>query len=151
MSMCRVVSCCWKRVFATTSGKTRLTFGKPLLAFALLHFVLQGQTCLLFQGSLEFLLLDSGPLCWNIHLFLVLVLGGLGSHYRTIQLQLPWNWCWGTDFALNAWMTAQYIPHGACCGWWATHGCVCTWVNMLSAYLYMIANLVRTHLTWKTN
>ena len=32
-----------------------------LLAFALLHFVLQGQICLLFQVSLHFLLLHSSP------------------------------------------------------------------------------------------
>ena len=32
-----------------------------LLAFALLHFVLQGQTCLLFWMSLDFLLLPSKP------------------------------------------------------------------------------------------
>ena len=32
-----------------------------LLAFALLHFVLQGQTCLLLQVSLDFLLLHSSP------------------------------------------------------------------------------------------
>ena len=33
-----------------------------LLAFALLHFVLQGQTCLLVQVFLDFLLLRSSPL-----------------------------------------------------------------------------------------
>ena len=33
-----------------------------LFAFALLHFVLQGQTYLLFQASLDFLLLHSNPL-----------------------------------------------------------------------------------------
>ena len=33
-----------------------------LLAFALLHFVLQGQIYLLLQVSLDFLLLHSGPL-----------------------------------------------------------------------------------------
>ena len=32
------------------------------LAFTLLHFVLPGQTCLLFQVSLDFLLLHSNPL-----------------------------------------------------------------------------------------
>jgi len=32
-----------------------------VLAFALLHFVLQGQTCLLLQVSLDFLLLHSSP------------------------------------------------------------------------------------------
>ena len=35
---------------------------KSLSAFALLHFVLQGQTCLLLQVSLDFLLLHSTPL-----------------------------------------------------------------------------------------
>ena len=35
-----------------------------LLAFALLLFVLQGQTCLLLQVSLNFLLLRSNPLWW---------------------------------------------------------------------------------------
>ena len=40
-----------------------------LLAFALLHFVLQCQTCLLFQLSLNFLLLHSSPLWWKGHLF----------------------------------------------------------------------------------
>ena len=38
------------------------TLGKTLLAFALLHFVLQGQICLLHQISLDFLLLHSNLL-----------------------------------------------------------------------------------------
>ena len=58
------------------------SLGKTLLAFALLHFVLQGQICLLFQVSLDFLLLHASPL------FLVLVLEGLVGLHRTIQLQL---------------------------------------------------------------
>ena len=36
--------------------------GEALLAFALLHFVPQDQTCLLLQVSPDFLLLDSSPL-----------------------------------------------------------------------------------------
>ena len=36
--------------------------GKTLLAFALLHFVLQVQICQLRQVSLDFLLLRSSPL-----------------------------------------------------------------------------------------
>ena len=58
------------------------SLGKTLLAFALLHFVLQGQTCLLL------LLLHSSPLWWKGHLFLVLFLEGLVGLLRTIQLQL---------------------------------------------------------------
>ena len=38
------------------------SFGKTLLAFALLHFVLQGQICLLLQVFLDFLLLHFSPL-----------------------------------------------------------------------------------------
>ena len=40
---------------------TVCALGKALLAFALLHFVLQGQTCLLLQVSLDFLLLHFSP------------------------------------------------------------------------------------------
>ena len=62
MSMCKVVSC--------IVGKGSLlwpvySLGKTLLAFVLLHFVLQGQTCLLLQVSLDFLLLNSSPLWWK--------------------------------------------------------------------------------------
>ena len=38
------------------------SLGKLLLAFVLLHFVFQGQMCLLLQVSLDFLLLHSSPL-----------------------------------------------------------------------------------------
>ena len=41
------------------------SLGKTLLAFALLHFVLQGQTCLLLQVTLDFLLLHSSPIWWK--------------------------------------------------------------------------------------
>ena len=67
ISMCRAVS--------YVGGKECLLWpvcflDKILLAFALLHFVLQGQTCLLLQVSLDFLLLHSSPLWWKGHLFL---------------------------------------------------------------------------------
>ena len=81
MCMCRVVSC--------VVGRGRLLWlvrsvRKTLLAFALLHFVFQGQTCLLLQKSLDFQLLHSSPLWWKWHLFLVLVLEG---PHRTVHLQ----------------------------------------------------------------
>ena len=65
MSMCRVVSCLVGRkclLWPVCSGKT-------LLAFALLHFVLQGQTCLLLQVSFDFLLLHSRTLWWKRNIF----------------------------------------------------------------------------------
>ena len=59
MPMCRVISC--------VIGRSCLlrpvhSLGKTLLAFALLHFVLQGLTCLLLQVSLDFLILHFNPL-----------------------------------------------------------------------------------------
>ena len=47
---------------------------EKLLTFSLLHFVLQGQICLLLQVSLDFLLFYSSPLWWKGHLF-----GGVSS------------------------------------------------------------------------
>ena len=67
------------------------SLGKILLVFALLHFVLQGQACLLLQISLDFLLLHSSPLWWKGHVFLVLVPECLIVLHRTIQLQLLWH------------------------------------------------------------
>ena len=62
LSMCRVISC--------VVGRRCLlwpvcSLGNTLLAFALLQCVLQGQTCLLLQVSLDFLLLHSNPLWWK--------------------------------------------------------------------------------------
>ena len=54
MSMCRILSCIVGRVFFLWHS-----FGKTLLALALLHFVLQGQIFLLLQVSLDFLLVYS--------------------------------------------------------------------------------------------
>ena len=72
-----------------------------LLAVALLHFVLQGQSSLLLQVSLDFLLLHSNPLWWKGRLFLVLVLEGVAGLHRLGQLKLfqhQWLghrlWCW---------------------------------------------------------
>jgi len=64
------------------------SLGKTLLAFALLHSVLQGQICLLLQVFLDFLLLHSSAISWKGHLLGVLVLEGLVGLHRIIQLQL---------------------------------------------------------------
>ena len=61
---------------------------KLLLAFALLHFVLQGQTCLLLQVSLNFLICIPVPFDEKVMFLWVLVLEDLVSLHRTIQLQL---------------------------------------------------------------
>ena len=108
MSMCKVVSYVVERGCLLWLVHS---LGKTLLAFALLHFVLQGQTCLLLLVSLDFLLLHSSLLWWKGQLFLVLVLASLvglhGSiefhliqHYRSgHNLGLLWYWmvCLGKE------------------------------------------------------
>ena len=66
MSMCRVISC--------VIGRGCLlwpvcSFGKTLLAIALLHFVIQGQSWLLLQIFLDFLFFHSSLQRWKGHLF----------------------------------------------------------------------------------
>ena len=97
------------RVFSCVVGRGCLlwpvrSLGKTLLAFALLHSILQGQICLLLKVFLDFLLLHSSPLSWKGHLFWVLALKGLVGLHRIIQHQLlqhywlgnglglPWYW-----------------------------------------------------------
>ena len=97
MSMCRAFSC--------VVGRGCLLWpvhspGKTLLAFALLHSVLQGQICLLLQVSLGLLLLHSSPLWWKRHLSGVLILEGLVDFRRTVQLQLLQHYWLGHRFGL---------------------------------------------------
>ena len=77
-----VISCVFGRECLLWSVSS---LGKTLLTFALLPFILQGQTCLSLQVSLDFLL-HSSPLWWKGHLFWVLVLEGLVGLHRTVQL-----------------------------------------------------------------
>ena len=74
MSMCKVFSCVVGRRYLLWPV---CSLGKILLVFALLHFVFQGQTSLLLQVSLDYVLLLSSPLWRKGHLFLVLVLEDL--------------------------------------------------------------------------
>ena len=83
MSMCGIISCVAGRGSLLWSVHS---LGKTLLAFALLHFVFQGQTCLLLHVSLDCPLLHSSPLWWKGYLFLVLVLEDLGGLHRTVWL-----------------------------------------------------------------
>ena len=89
LSMCRVFSC------VVGNGKTLLCYWENSVSLCLLYFVLQVQTYLLLQVSLDFLLLHSSPLWWKGHLFLVLILEGLAGLHRTVQLHLLWHYWWG--------------------------------------------------------
>ena len=74
--------CCWK---ACLLGPV-CSLGRILLAFALLHFVLQDQTCLLLWVFLDFLLLHSPVM--NRTFFFMWVLGSLVGLHKTDKLQL---------------------------------------------------------------
>ena len=92
------------------------SLGKTLLAFSLLHFVLQGKTCLFW---LDFLLLHSSHLRWKIHLFWVLVLEGLIGLHKTIQLQLLQRYWLGHRFGLlRYWMVCPANEQRSFCHFW---------------------------------
>ena len=90
MSMCRVFSCVVGRGCLLWPVRS---LGRTLLTFALLHFVRQGQICLLLQVSLDFLLLCSSPLWWKGHLFGV-------SSKGLVGLIKPFNFSF---FSINGW------------------------------------------------
>ena len=116
MSMCRVFSCVVGRGYLQWPV---CSLGKTLLAFALLHFVVQGQICLFLQVSLDFLLLHSSALWWKGHLFGVLVLKGLVGLHRTIQLQLLQ--CYWSGFRLGLlwyWMVCLGNEQRSFCRFW---------------------------------
>ena len=97
-SMCRVVSqvvgkgCLMWRVCSLV---------KTLLAFVLLHFVLQGQPCLFFQAALHFLLSYSNALWWKGHLSLMLVLEAVIEPVRFSSFGISG---WGIDILFRYWM-----------------------------------------------
>ena len=88
MYMCRVVCCIVRRGCLLW---TVCSLDKTLLAFPLLHFVLQSQTFFLFWESFDLLLLHSIPLWRKWHCFLVSVLEDAICLHRTSQFQLPWH------------------------------------------------------------
>ena len=112
------------RVFSCIVGRECLlwpvrSLGKTLLAFTLLHFILQNQTCLLLQVSLDFLLLHSSPLKGKGHLFWVLVLESFVGLHRTIQLQLLQHWWLGHSLRLLwCWMICLESEPRSFCHFW---------------------------------
>ena len=116
MFMCRVFSCvvgrgCWLWPVHSLC--------KTLLAFALLHFVFQCQICLLFQVSLEFLLLHSSPYNEKNILFWVLVVEGPLGLVRPVQLQLFQHYWLGHRLGLLwYWMVCLGNEQRSFCCFW---------------------------------
>ena len=102
--MCRVIHCVVGSGCLLSSARS---LGKTLLALSLLHFVFQGQTCLLLQVSLDFILLYSSPLWWKGHLVLMLVLESLVGLHRTIQLQLLCVWSINLYYCDTEWFALE--------------------------------------------
>ena len=92
MSMCRVFSCVVGRGCLLWPVRS---LGKTVLVFGLLLSVLQSQTCLLLQVSLDFLLLHSSPLWWKGHLFL-----GVSSRRSCRVFTEPFNFSF---FSITVW------------------------------------------------
>ena len=128
MSMCRAFSC-------VVGGGCLLwsvcSLDKTLLAFALLHSVLQGQICLLLQVFLDFLLLHSSPLWWKGHVLGVLVLEGLVGLHSTTQLQLLKHYWSGHRLVLLwYWLVCLGNEQRSFCCFWA-----CTQVTAFQTLL----------------
>ena len=106
MSMCRVVSCVVGRRCLLWPAHS---LGKSLLAFYLLHFVLQGQICLLLQVFIDFLLLHSSPYNEKNIFFWVLVLEAFVGLHRTFNFSFFSITDWGIDLDYSGieWFTLE--------------------------------------------
>ena len=132
MSMCRVFSCVVGRGCFLWPVRS---LGKTLLAFALLHFVLQGQICHYSRCFLTSYFCIPVPYNERDIFFWVLVLEDLVGLHRTIQLKLlqhywsghrlslPWYWMfclWNKQRSFcHFWACTQVLDFGIFCWlWW---------------------------------
>ena len=110
------------RVFSYVIGRTCLlwsvhSLGKTLLAFALLHSVLQGQICLLFQVFLTSYFCI--PVPFNEMDIFFGVLEDLVCLHRTVQLQLLQHYCSGHWLGLLCyWMAGSGNEQSSFCCFW---------------------------------
>ena len=136
MSLCRVIACIVEKGYLLWSV---CSLDKTLLAFALLHFILQSQTCLLLLVSLEFLLLHFSPLWWKGHLLLVLVLEGHIDLHRTIQLQLlRFQWLGHRHGLLWYWIVCLGNEQRSfCCFWDCIQNGLFCWLLHLRLFCWL--------------
>ena len=111
MSICRVISCVAGNGWGVCCDRCVL-LTKLLLTFALLHFVLQDQTCLFLQVSLDFLLLHSNLLWLKGRLVLLLDLEGLaGLQGQKLQVNFSFfsisGWGIGLDYCDVEWFMLE--------------------------------------------
>ena len=124
MSMCRVISCVVGRGWFQWP---LCSLGKALLAFSLLHLILQDQICLLFQVSFDFLLLHFIPIWWKEQFVCVCVcvfielfyfsffsLSGWGidldlSNVEWFALETNWDLSVTFEIAPKYWITDFFV------------------------------------------
>ena len=137
MSICRVVSCVVGRGWQLWSV---CSLGNTLLAFVLLHFVLQGQTYL--YSRYLFVLYFCIPEPYDEKdFFVVFVLDSLAGLLRMIQLQLLWHYWLGHKLGiLWYWMVCLGNEQKSfCCFWdWTqvlhfTFFCWLWWLHSISS------------------
>ena len=115
-----------------------------LLAFALLHFVLQGQTCLLLQLSFDCLILHSNPLAWKEHLLLVLDLEGLWVLIELVSFSFFSinDWDIDLDYSNVDWFALE-TNRSFCCFWDCTQalhfGLLCSLWELLHFFQGVLA------------
>ena len=68
------------------------SLGRTLLAFALLHSVLQGQICLLLQVFLDFLLLRGSRQCPKLHCWIGILESKMDSVVGCTGKSFGWSW-----------------------------------------------------------
>ena len=115
MSMCSLLLCCWKEGLCYNQW---VLLAKLLLAFDLLHFVLQ--TNLPITPGISWLCTFAfqSPEMKRIS-FWVLVLEGLVGLHRTIQLQLLQHYCLGHRLGLLwYWMVCLGNEQRSFCRFW---------------------------------
>ena len=114
--MCRVFSCVVGRGCLLWPA---CSLCRALLAFALLHFVLQGQTCLLTIGILTSYFCIPVPYNEKDIFWGVLVLKGHVGLHRTVQLQLLQHYSLGHRLGLRwYWMVCLGNKQRSFCHFW---------------------------------
>ena len=142
MFMCRVISCVVGRGCLLWPVRS---LGKTLSAFALLHSVLQGQTCLLLQVSLDFLLLQSSPLWWKGHLFFGVSTRRSRSGKRSLDIRDFPDSSVGKESACNAGDPGSIPVLGRCLGEGIGYLLRYTWASLI---IQLVENLPAMWETW---
>ena len=135
MFMCRVFSCVVERGCMLWPV---CSLGRTLLAFALLHSVLQGQICVLLLVILDSYFCIPVPYNEN-DTFWGCFIKALAGLHRTVQLQLLWYyWSWHRLGLLWYWMVCLGNKQRSFCHFW---DCIHVFHPSIASSLYVSPDL----------